>query len=93
MSDLRADMAAEGARAVSERRVLPYDTVMQVGEYGDFFRQASAPDPAANEHAPPAGRQAGGEMLPRPQASLSVPDSPRRQGSAAPGGKEHAARP
>lgn len=37
MSDLRADMAAEGARAVSERRVLPYDTVMQVGEYGDFI--------------------------------------------------------
>ena len=37
MSDLRADMAAEGARAVSERRALPYDTVMQVGEYGDFI--------------------------------------------------------
>lgn len=70
-----------------------HELIRDVGEYGDFFRQASAPDPATNEHAPPACRQAGGEMLPRPQASLSVTDSPRRQGSAAPGGKEHAARP
>lgn len=62
-----------------------HELIRDVGEYGDFFRQASAPDPAANAHAPLAGRQAGGEMLPRPQASLSVADSPRRQGCAAPG--------
>ena len=37
MGDLQADMADEGREAVAERRVLPYDTVMQVGEYGDFI--------------------------------------------------------
>ena len=70
-----------------------HELIREVAEYGDFFRQASAPDPVANDNAPLACRQAGGEMLPRPQTSLSVPDSPRRQGCAAPGCKQHAARP
>lgn len=62
-----------------------HELIRDVAEYGDFFRQASASDPAANAQAPLACRQAGGEMLPRPQTSLSVVDPPRRQGCASPG--------
>lgn len=63
-----------------------HDLIRDVAEYGAFFRQASGQaDTAAHEPPPSAGRQAGGEMLPRPQASLSVLDPPRRQGCASPG--------
>ena len=63
-----------------------HDLIRDVAEYGAFFRQASGQaDVAANDPSSSAGRQAGGEMLPRPQASLSVLDPPRRQGSASPG--------
>jgi len=71
-----------------------HELIRDVAEYGAFFQRASdQADATVADSTPPAGRQAGGEMLPRPQASLSVPDSPRRQGCAAPGGKQHAARP
>ena len=71
-----------------------HELIRDVAEYGAFFQRASSQINAAVQDQPSAaGRQAGGEMLPRPQASLSVTDSPRRQGSAAPGGKVHAARP
>ena len=63
-----------------------HDLIRDVAEYGAFFRQASGQaDVAANDPPSSAARQAGGEMLPRPQASLSVLDPPRRQGSASPG--------
>ena len=63
-----------------------HELIRDVAEYGAFFQRASGQtDAAAVDSTLPAGRQAGGEMLPRPQASLSVPDSPRRQGCAAPG--------
>ena len=61
-----------------------HDLIRDVAEYGAFFRQASDQS-AANDPPPSAGRQAGGEILPRPQASLSVLDPPRRQESATPG--------
>ncbi|MDQ5903380.1 MAG: hypothetical protein QG672_970 [Pseudomonadota bacterium] len=71
-----------------------HELIRDVAEYGAFFQRASSQINAAVQDQPSAaGRQAGGEMLPRPQTSLSVADSPRRQGSAAPGGKVHAARP
>ncbi len=71
-----------------------HELIRDVSEYGAFFTRATDPTGAlAGEQTPAAGRQAGGEMMPRPQASLSVPDSPRRQGFAAPGCIEHAARP
>jgi transposase len=71
-----------------------HELIRDVAEYGAFFQRASSQINAAVHDQPSAaGRQTGGEMLPRPQASLSVTDSPRRQGSAAPGGKVHAARP
>ena len=63
-----------------------HDLIRDVAEYGAFFRQASEQaDAAANDPPPSAGRQAGGEMLPRPQSSLSVSAPPRRQGCASPG--------
>lgn len=63
-----------------------HDLIRDVAEYGAFFRQASdQADAAANDPPPCAGRQAGGEMLPRPQSSLSVSAPPRRQGCASPG--------
>lgn len=63
-----------------------HELIRDVAEYGAFFQRASDQAAAtAADSTPPACRQAGGEMLPRPQASLSVPDSPRRQGCAAPG--------
>jgi len=71
-----------------------HDLIRDVGEYAAFFTHASGQtDVTVRDQLLTACRQAGGEMLPHPQASLSVPDSPRRQGCAAPGGKEHAARP
>lgn len=71
-----------------------HELIRDVAEYGAFFQRASGQSDAnAAGSTTPAGRQAGGEMLPRPQASLSVPDSPRRQEYAAPGCKPHAARP
>ena len=71
-----------------------HELIRDVTEYGAFFQRASGQaDATTADAAPPAGRQAGGEMLPRPQASLSVPGSPRRQGCAAPVCKQHAARP
>lgn len=63
-----------------------HELIRDVAEYGAFFQRASGQtDAAAVDSTLPAGRQAGGEILPRPQASLSVADSPRRQGCAAPG--------
>lgn len=63
-----------------------HDLIRDVAEYGAFFQQASGEsDVAASDPPSSAGRQAGGERLPRPQASLSVLDPPRRQGSATPG--------
>jgi transposase len=71
-----------------------HELIRDVAEYGAFFQRASDQADAADADSTPlACRQAGGEMLPRPQASLSVPDSPRRQGCATPGCKQHAARP
>ena len=71
-----------------------HDLIRDVSEYAAFFTHASGQaDVTVRDQPLTACRQAGGEMLPRPQASLSVPNSPRRQGCAAPGGKEHAARP
>lgn len=58
-----------------------HELIRDVSEYGAFFAHASG----QGDQAPLACRQAGGERLPRPQASLSVPDSPRRQGAATPG--------
>jgi transposase len=75
----QADLALE-APALTQT----HELIRDVAEYGAFFQRASG-QAAAADSTPPAGRQAGGEMLPRPQASLSVPDSPRRQGCAAPG--------
>lgn len=85
----QADLALEVPVLTQE-----HELIRDVAEYGAFFTHASGQADAIVRDPPSAaGRQAGGEMLPRPQASLSVADSPRRQGSAAPGGKEHAARP
>ncbi|MDP3032657.1 MAG: IS21 family transposase [Rhodocyclaceae bacterium] len=75
----QADLALE-APALTQT----HELIRDVAEYGAFFQRASG-QAAAADSTPLAGRQAGGEMLPRPQASLSVPDSPRRQGCAAPG--------
>lgn len=61
-----------------------HELIRDVAEYGAFFERASG-QATTPDSTPPAGRQAGGEMLPRPQARLSVPDSPRRQECAAPG--------
>lgn len=61
-----------------------HELIRDAAEYGAFFRQASDQS-AANDPPPSAGRQAGGEIPPRPQASLSVLDPPRRQGLATPG--------
>jgi len=67
-----------------------HELIRNVAEYGAFFQHASdQANAAAADSTPPACRQAGGEMLPRPQASLSVADAAQRQGCAAPG----AARP
>jgi len=63
-----------------------HELIRDAAEYGAFFRQASGQsDDDANDPPPSAGRQAGGEMLPRPQSSLSVSAPPRRQGCASPG--------
>lgn len=65
-----------------------HELIRDLAEYGDFFQRSAA---TGDEHPPVpgptplAGRQAGGDALPRPQPPPSVSASQRPQGSATPG--------
>jgi len=65
-----------------------HELIRDATEYGEFFQRSAASgaeeSPVA-EQTPHAGRQAGGDALPRPQPSPSVPAPQRHQGCAAPG--------
>ena len=62
-----------------------HELIRGMRDYVELFTRASGQTTASVQSPPAAGRQAGGETLPRPQASPSVADAPPRQGCAAPG--------